>query len=54
MYRVIYKDKSVNTSGLIAECKTWEEAERIYKEVEYKWKDVYIEKGEETAWEKIF
>lgn len=47
MYRVIYKDKSVNTSGLIAECSTYKEAEGIYKEVKKYWEDIYIE--EETA-----
>lgn len=54
MYRVIYEDKSVNASGLLAECISLEEAENIYKKVKEYWKDVYVEKEEEMAWEKIF
>lgn len=46
MYRVIYKDKSVNASGLLAECISLEEAERIYEEVKKYWEDVYIEEEE--------
>ena len=45
MYRVVYYDRTVNASGLLAECISLEEAENIYKKVKEYWKDVYIERG---------
>lgn len=55
MYRVVYEDKSVNASGLLAECISLEEAESICKKVKEYWEDVYIEEEEEEIlWEKIF
>lgn len=47
MYRVVYEDKSVNASGLLAECISLEEAESICKKVKEYWEDVYIEEEEE-------
>lgn len=49
MYRVVYEDKSVNASGLLAECISLEEAESICKKVKEYWKDVYIEEEEEAV-----
>ena len=55
MYRVVYYDRTVNASGLLAECISLEEAENIYKKVKEYWKAVYIEEEEEEIlWEKIF
>lgn len=49
MYRVVYYDRTVNASGLLAECISLEEAESICKEVKKYWEDVYIGKEEEMA-----
>lgn len=46
MYRVVYYDRTVNASGLLAECSTYKEAEGICKEVKKYWEDVYIEEEE--------